>query len=356
MQAILENWQKIAWLIGTPVAAVVIAVIVNSIFFNILTRISRQFKDLPDDSFAKNCKGITRWLFIVLAVRIVIPMLALPERFTEPALHLLSLVLIAFFSVLLIKLTYVFDDFILHRFSVSERDNLKARKVRTQINVLRRIFIAIVILITIAAMLMTFERVRALGTAMLASAGIMGIVIGMAAQKTLGNFIAGLQIAITQPIRIDDVVIVEGEWGRIEEVTLTYVVVRIWDLRRLIVPITYFIEKPFQNWTRVSADLLGTVFLYVDYTVPVEAIRAELKRLLEDSAEWDRKVCAVQITNTSERTVELRALMSAGDASQLFSLRCMVREKLVDFIRKNYPDALPKLRAELEQPLPTPKK
>jgi small-conductance mechanosensitive channel len=356
MQAILENWQKIAWLIGTPVIAVIIAVIVNSILFSILTRISRQFKDLPDDSFAKNCKGITRWLFIVLAIRIVIPMLALPERFAEPTVHMLSLVLIGLFSVLLIKLTYVFDDFILHRFSVSERDNLKARKVRTQINVLRRIFIAIVILMAVATMLMTFEKVRALGTAILASAGIMGIVIGMAAQKTLGNFIAGLQIAITQPIRIDDVVIVEGEWGRIEEVTLTYVVVRIWDLRRLVVPITYFIEKPFQNWTRVSADLLGTVFLYVDYTVPVEAIRAELKRLLEDSAEWDKKVCAVQITNATERTVELRALMSAGDASSLFSLRCMVREKLVDFIRKNYPDALPKLRAELEQPLPAPKK
>jgi small-conductance mechanosensitive channel len=148
---------------------------------------------------------------------------------------------------------------------------------------------------------------------------------------------------------VDDVVIVENEWGRIEEITLTYVVVKIWDLRRLIVPITYFIEKPFQNWTRTTADILGTVFIYVDYTVPVEAIREELGRILKDSELWDGKVCVLQVTNTSERTVELRALMSASDASKAWNLRCEVREKLIDFIRKNYPDVLPKFRAEFHQ-------
>ncbi|MFH1370709.1 MAG: mechanosensitive ion channel domain-containing protein [Planctomycetota bacterium] len=356
MQMILQNWEKIAWVLGVPAVAIVIAVIAHFILFKILKKISRQFKDLPDNSIARRCSSVTRWLIIALAVRFVIPMLALSERFAEPVMHVLSLVLIAFFSALLIKLTYVFDDFILHRFSVSERDNLKARKVHTQLNVLKRIFIVIVILIAVATMLMTFERVRALGTAMLASAGIVGIVIGMAAQKTIGTFIAGLQIAITQPIRIDDVVIVENEWGRIEEMTLTYVVVRIWDLRRLVVPITYFIEKPFQNWTRISADLLGTVFLYVDYTVPVEAIRKELRDILESLPQWDKKVCAVQVTNATERTVELRALMSAADASSMWEMRCIVRERLIDFIRKNYPAALPKLRAELGQSLPTPKK
>jgi len=171
----------------------------------------------------------------------------------------------------------------------------------------------------------------------------------MAAQRTIATFIAGLQIAVTQPIRVDDVVIVENEWGRIEEITLTYVVVRIWDLRRLVVPITYFIEKPFQNWTRVTADILGTVFIYVDYTVPIESIRAELQRILKSSELWDGKVCVLQVTNTSERTVELRALMSAADASTAWSLRCQVREKMVDFIQKNYPDALPKLRAEFHK-------
>ncbi|MDH3556523.1 MAG: mechanosensitive ion channel family protein, partial [Deltaproteobacteria bacterium] len=182
-------------------------------------------------------------------------------------------------------------------------------------------------------------------------AGIVGIIVGLAAQKSISTLFAGIQMAITQPIRIDDVVIVENEWGRIEEITLTYVVVRIWDLRRLIVPITYFLEKPFQNWTRISADLLGTVFLYVDYTVPVEAVRAELKRILESSPLWDKQVCTLQVTNATDRTLELRALMSAADSPRAWELRCDVREKLIGFIRQNYPDGLPKVRAELTESL-----
>jgi small-conductance mechanosensitive channel len=196
-------------------------------------------------------------------------------------------------------------------------------------------------------MLMTFEKIRQLGTTILASAGLAGLIIGLAAQRTIGTFIAGLQIAFTQPIRVDDVVIVENEWGRIEEITLTYVVVKIWDLRRLIVPITYFIEKPFQNWTRSSADILGTVYIYVDYTVPVDAIREQLHKLLEKSQHWDHKVCVLQVTNTSEKAIELRALMSALDASTAWTLRCEIREKLLEFIKDKYPQALPRSRIEL---------
>jgi small-conductance mechanosensitive channel len=188
---------------------------------------------------------------------------------------------------------------------------------------------------------------------MIASAGVAGIVIGFAAQKSLGTLLAGFQIAMTQPIRIDDVVIVEGEWGKIEEITLTYVVVRIWDLRRLVVPITYFIEKPFQNWTRTSADILGTVFLHVDYGVPVDAVRGELGRILESSPNWDRKVNVLQVTEARERTLELRALASSSDASKSWDLRCEVREKLVDFVQRNYPESLPRLRATLER-MPAP--
>jgi len=195
-------------------------------------------------------------------------------------------------------------------------------------------------------MLMSFERVRQLGTAIFASAGILGIVIGFAAQRSISTVLAGLQIAITQPFRIDDVVIVEGEWGRIEEITLTYVVVRIWDLRRLVLPITYFLEKPFQNWTRESADLLGTVFLYTDYTIPVQEVREELHRILQESELWDGKVWNLQITNMTEKSVELRALMSAQEASTAWNLRCEVREKLLDFIQSKYPGALPRVRAE----------
>jgi small-conductance mechanosensitive channel len=250
---------------------------------------------------------------------------------------------------LLIKTVYILEGYIESRFDVGVKDNLKARKIHTQLTVLKRIVIIVVCILALGTMLMTFEKVRQLGTTILASAGIAGIVIGMAAQRTIGTFIAGLQIAFTQPIRIDDVVIVENEWGRIEEITLTYVVVKIWDMRRLIVPITYFIEKPFQNWTRVSSDLLVTVFVYVDYTVPLEAVRAELQKILKDSELWDGKICVLQVTNASERTLELRALMSVPDASVGWDLRCRVREKLVEFIQKNYPESLPKFRASVQQ-------
>jgi small-conductance mechanosensitive channel len=245
---------------------------------------------------------------------------------------------------------FVLEDYILSRFDVAVKDNLRARKVYTQLRVSKRIVIIVVSILALGMMLMTFPQVQQLGTTILASAGIIGIVVGMAAQRTIGTFIAGLQIAITQPIRLDDVVIVENEWGRIEEIALTYVVVKIWDLRRLVVPITYFIEKPFKNWTRKSADLLGTAYIYVDYTVPVDAVREELRRILEKSELWDGKVCGLQVTNTSERAVELRALMSSADASKGWDLRCEVREKLVGFIQKNYPGALPKLRGEFEKP------
>jgi small-conductance mechanosensitive channel len=350
MQIIAQNWEKIGLVIGTLIGAVAAAILIHFIVFRILRKAGSHFENMPEDSFARHCGRAVRWLMIVLAIHFVIPLMGIPKRFEGAVTHLLLLALIGLVAAVIVKLTYVFDDYILCRFRVDVKDNLTARKVQTQLKMMRRILSVVVMLIAFAAMLMTFEKVRSLGTALLASAGIVGIVVGMAAQKTLGTFIAGLQIAITQPVRIDDVVIVENEWGRIEEVTLTYVVVRIWDLRRLIVPITYFIEKPFQNWTRVSADLLGTVFLYVDYTVPIDAVRRELGRILEKSPKWDKKVNGLQVTNTTDKTVELRALMSAADASLLWDLRCEVREQLITFIQKNYPAALPKLRAEFEKP------
>jgi len=170
------------------------------------------------------------------------------------------------------------------------------------------------------------------------------VVAAFAAQKSLGNFFAGFQIAFTQPIRLDDVVIVEGEWGRIEEINLTYVVVKIWDLRRLVLPITYFTEKPFQNWTRTSADLLGYIYFYADYSMPVEPLRQELHRILDASPLWDRKVCSLQVTDLSEKTMQIRALMSASNASKQFDLRCEVREKLVAFVQENYSSSFPRLR------------
>ncbi len=250
-------------------------------------------------------------------------------------------------SWLLAKMTFVFEDLILKRFQIDVRDNLKARKIYTQVQFFKRAVIIAICVISIAVILMSFSRVRQLGTTLLASAGVIGIIIGFAAQRTLATFFAGLQIAITQPLRIDDVVVVEGEWGRIEEITLTYVVVKIWDLRRLVLPITYFIEKPFQNWTRESAHLLGTVFIYTDYTVPVDAVRRELHRILEKSEYWDGKVWNLQVTGTNEKVVELRALMSAIDGPTAWNLRCEIREKLIDYIQSNYPGAFPKVRNEV---------
>ncbi|MGD2093452.1 MAG: mechanosensitive ion channel [Phycisphaerales bacterium] len=342
----LQDWEKLAFLWGS---AVLIGLLGHYFIFGLLLGIFERTKSVVDNSLIKNCYRPLQWIFVLIIVRLLTKLVAFQAQLPDFLNHVLSLVLIGLVCWLLIKTTYVLEDYVLDRFDIGEKDNLRARKIHTQFRVVKRIVIVVVAILALATSLMTFEKVRQLGTTILASAGVIGIVVGMAAQRTIATFIAGLQIAITQPIRVDDVVIVEGEWGRIEEITLTYVVVKIWDLRRLIVPITYFIEKPFQNWTRVTADILGTVYIYVDHTVPVESVREELGRILKGSKLWDGKVCVLQVTNTSERAVELRALMSAADASTAWSLRCEVREKLIDFMRKNYPEALPRLRAELHQ-------
>jgi small-conductance mechanosensitive channel len=197
---------------------------------------------------------------------------------------------------------------------------------------------------------MLFDPVRQFGTSILASAGIAGIVIGFAAQRTLGNVLAGIQIALTQPLLIDDIVVVEGEFGQIEEITLTYVTVRTWDLRRMILPITYFVEKPFQNWSRVSTDLLGAVVLYLDYQAPIGELRKELKRLVENNPKWDRKVCGLQVTDTKQSAIEVRALVSSTDPGKVFDLRCEVREGLIAFLCRNHPESLPRQRNADEPP------
>ena len=216
---------------------------------------------------------------------------------------------------LLVRLVDVVQYALTRDLDIDAEDNLAARRRTTQIDILRRLIIVGIVLLTTAAVLLRFEGFRQIGAGLLASAGIAGIVLGFAAQRALGNLVAGIQIAITQPIRIEDVVVIEGEWGRIEEITLTYVVVRIWDLRRLVVPIGYFIEKPFTNWTRTAANLLGTAYVYVDYSVPVEAVREELHRVLQASEWWDGEAWALQVTDLTERTVQLRALMSAANSA-----------------------------------------
>jgi small-conductance mechanosensitive channel len=289
-------------------------------------------------------------VFLLLVAFELISNFISPDKiFFDPLKHILKLSFIGVFSWLAIRFVNIGRKVVLKRYDINQKDNLKARRIYTQFRVIERILIFIIILIAFAAALMTFEQVRRIGVSLFASAGVAGIILGFAAQKLIGTVLAGFQIAITQPIRLDDVVIVENEWGWIEEITLTYVVIRIWDKRRLVVPTTYFIEKPFQNWTRVSADILGTVFIYTDYTVPFDKLREELTRILKTDKNWDGKVNVLQVTNATERTVEIRALMSAADSPTAWDLRVAVREKLIEFLKKNYPDSLPKTRVAVDK-------
>jgi small-conductance mechanosensitive channel len=251
------------------------------------------------------------------------------------------------FGWVLIRLIYAFTDSVLANHSITIKNNLRERKLITQIQFLRRLSIVIIVIVFVSVILLDFENVRKIGTGILTSAGILGIIIGFAAQKSLGNLLAGFQIAFSQPIRMDDVVIVENEWGNIEEITLTYVIIRLWDLRRLVVPLNYFIEKPFQNWTKTSADILGTVFLYLDYSISVDELRKEFDRLIKTSPLWDGKTSVLQVTNTTEKTIEIRALMSSENAGNSYDLRCYIREKLISFVQTNYPDCLPRMRTEI---------
>lgn len=252
------------------------------------------------------------------------------------------------FTWLLIKILKLIKQFIVNYYDVHTPNNLKARKMYTQFNILERIFIFILVTIALGVALMSFEGIKEIGISIFASAGVAGIIIGLSAQKMIAAILAGIQIAIAQPIKIDDVVVVEGEWGRIEEITLTYVVVKIWDQRRLIVPTPYFIDQPFQNWTKTSAEIMGVVFLHTDYNVPFEALREELTRILEGSEYWDGITNVLQVTDSKAQYVETRALVSAKDAPTLWELRVLVREKLITFLQNNYPESVAHNRVYLK--------
>jgi small-conductance mechanosensitive channel len=239
-------------------------------------------------------------------------------------------------------------DLYLRRWDIAVADNLLARKHVTQVRVLRRAANTLIVIVTIAIALMTIPTMRQYGVSLFASAGAAGLVIGLAARPLLTNLIAGVQIAMTQPIRVEDAVVVEGEWGWIEEIASTYVVVRIWDWRRLVLPLSYFIENPFQNWTRQAAELIGSVHLYVDYSVPIDTLRAKTTEFAKASRLWDGKVVNLQVVEATEKSIQLRILVSARNSSDAWDLRCEMREKLIDYLRNAHPDALPKLRTEIQ--------
>jgi small-conductance mechanosensitive channel len=300
-------------------------------------------------AFSGRLRNPAKMLLLLLFFRLTAPLLDLSEKVQVITGQVFGLLIITAFAWLVIQGVRAVEDLVLSRHKMDIADNLSARKMHTQVRFIKRLLIAVIVIVAGASMLMIFDTVRQLGTSILASAGLVGIVVGLAAQRSISNILVGLQIALTQPIRLDDVVIIEKEWGRIEEITTTYVVVKLWDSRRLIVPTSYFTEKPFQNWTRASAELLGTVFLYLDYTVPVAAIRQELERILQDSKLWNGKVGLVQVTDTTAQAMEIRLLLSADDASLAWDLRCEVREKMIAFVQTHFPENLPKIRGELQQ-------
>jgi small-conductance mechanosensitive channel len=315
----------------------------------LLLTLSSRTHNVWDDILAPMAGRAGRLILPLLAIILGAPALAISDAAKKIVQDAVSMLIIGAVGFMLLQLVDVLARFVLKRQNIEESDNRRARAIYTQVTVLRKWLSAVIVVIAVASMLMVFDSVRHFGTAIIASAGLAGVVVGFAAQKTIATVLAGFQIATTQPIRIDDAVIVEGEWGQIEEITLTYVVVRIWDLRRLVLPITYFIEKPFQNWTRTSSEILGSVMLYLDYTISMEELRAEFMRILQTTPLWDQKVAVLQVTDAKERTIEIRALVSARDAGASWDLRCHVREKFIEYLQRTHPESLPQVRATIGQ-------
>jgi small-conductance mechanosensitive channel len=261
--------------------------------------------------------------------------------------HAISILLVGVAAWGLARLVEAIEDAVLYYYHIDAADNLKARRLQTQIRVFRRIIVVVIVLIAVAVALFSFPSVRLAGAGVLASAGIISIIAGIASKPVASNVIAGIQIALSQPIRLDDVVVIEGHWGRIEEISLTYVVVRVWDLRRLVLPISYFITNPFENWTKTTADILGIVHIEVDYTAPVAAIREQFLAILASSPDWDGNVARCQVTQSGVSTMQIRFVMSSPDSSRSWNLECELREKMITYLQERYPEALPRVRAEM---------
>ena len=340
------NWEPWAWSIAILAGSIVLALVIRFILFVVLRRMARHESSILRDSVIRHSERLSRWILPLFAVVVALPAAPLPERVMVPLQHLVGLALIAALAWLVVVVCDVIFDLLAFHYRMDVSDNLLARRVQTQLRFLRRVVILIITVVALSIMLMTIPAIRQIGASLLASAGLAGLIVGMAMRPTLSSLIAGMQIALTQPIRIDDVVVVEGQWGWIEEIQSTHVVVRIWDLRRLVLPLSYFIEHPFENWTRTSADLLAYVFLWVDYTIPVDEVREELTRILKTTKKWKGSVNVLQITDANEHAVQIRALMDAADSSLAWDLRCYVREKLIAFLQKNHPQCLPRLRGE----------
>jgi small-conductance mechanosensitive channel len=336
------------WMIGaiTIIVPAIIVLLVYRWSIRRLIRLAGRYSPFLQKLLARG-QGPASAIIVIVVSGLVLPGANFPRSVTEAIGRLLLLAFVLSLGWAAAIALDIGVDIYLRRYSIDVADNLLARKHVTQMRIMQRVAKTLLAIVTAAVAMMTFDSVRQYGVSLFASAGAAGLILGLAARPVLGNLLAGIQIAMTQPIRVEDQVVVEGEWGSIETITSTYVVVRIWDLRRMIVPLTYFIEKPFQNWTYESTDLLGPVILRVDYTVPVDPLRRKLEEIAHESKLWDGKVAVLQVTDTPESMVELRALVSARNAGETWDLRCEVREKLIAFLQAEYPHALPRHRAEI---------
>ena len=335
--------------------SILIGIIIRYAFFKTLFILNKK-EDRKFVKLLKNRFNGSIFLFIpMLIMHNLIPGFELTENLTEWLLLITESLIIASFTIVAVRLVYFFQDVLNQKINVDRADNIKERQVLTQVVFMRKIIVFLIVMIGLSLFLLQFDGVRKYGATFLTSAGVAGIIIGLAAQKTIGNLLAGLQIAFTQPIKIGDAVFVEKEWGWIEEINLTYVVVKIWDQRRLVLPITYFTEQTFQNWTRNSADIIGSVFLFTDYTVPIDDLRREFESVLDKTELWNKSVQVLQVTDCTEKTMQIRMLMSAKDSPTAWDLRCLVREKMLVFIQEKYPNALPKTRLVMHQSPDEPK-
>lgn len=330
--------------VGIALIAVVIGVVVHWGVHRMALRLSSVTSSPVDEAFLKHTRNAGRMLFAVAAVFVSTIFMSEEARpFWREACIFFGILGLGWFLVGLLR---VGSETVVARFPEDGPDDLEERQIRTQLEILVRFGTIIVWLVAVAVALLTIPGVQALAASMLAGAGVLGIVLGVAAGPLIGNLIAGIQIAFTQPIKVGDVVVIEGEWGHIGEITAAYVVVYIWDKRRLIVPLSQIVNQPIENWTRATTDLLGTVKLFLDYRAPIDEIRTEYKRVLDESGLWDGEAWSVLVTGADDRTITVRALYSAPDASVEWSLRCLVREKLIDFLQREHPYALPLAREQ----------
>ena len=343
------------WLDWLPDPVVAVLILLIAIGFalllhRVLRKVSRRLlaARYPNlFSVITQMRGLSRLALFIMAVFIALPELPIEYELKRLIARLLLMAIIALIGWAGITALHITADIYLRRYRLDVEDNLLARKHNTQIRVLLRSIDVILVLFTVGAALMTFQTVRQYGISLFASAGVAGIIAGLAARPVFSNLMAGVQLAMTQPIRLEDAVIVENEYGNVEEIGSTYVVLRLWDLRRMIVPLTYFIEKPFQNWTRESSTLIGTVLMQVDYRAPVDLIRKKAEEIVRASNRWDGRVFNVALTDFKHDTMEVRILASAGGAGKVFDLRCEIREKLIDFLQREHPETLPRQRSEL---------